>query len=235
MTTAETVEQPPTQAAAPAPPEPEAVPAPAPAEPVCRFEPLNDGVLTRVFTSSEKTKGGIILPDSARKPLHQGKVIAVGPGRTLESGHLVPLTLKPGAHICFGVYSGQELEVDGVKYLLLRAVDILGILHPRRDASGNVIPEEFEAPEKLAKLPDKPLSEEDRLRRLGQEPTPPTSVGPTPEEIEKAVSDLVGEPVKPAEPPPSSETIALAASVPSDAEAAALKEPTKFARNLDAL
>ncbi len=76
----------------------------------------------------QKTAGGIVIPDTAKEKPQEGKVIAVGPGRTDKDGALIPMDVKKGDRILFGKYSGTETKIDGVEYLIMRADDILGIL-----------------------------------------------------------------------------------------------------------
>jgi chaperonin GroES len=78
--------------------------------------------------SEEKTAGGIILPDTAKEKPQQGKVIAVGPGKKTEDGKLVAMDVKVGDTILFGKYSGSEIKVDGIEYLIMREDDVLGIV-----------------------------------------------------------------------------------------------------------
>jgi chaperonin GroES len=76
----------------------------------------------------EKTKGGIIIPDTAKEKPQQGKVVAVGPGRVDEKGNRVPPGVKPGDRVLFGKYAGSEIEIDGQQYLIMREDDILGVI-----------------------------------------------------------------------------------------------------------
>ncbi len=93
-----------------------------------KFRPLHDRVLVERVESEEKTAGGIILPDSAKEKPQQGKIIAVGEGKRAEDGKLIPLQLKVGDTILFGKYSGSEIKVEGVEYLIMREEDVLGIV-----------------------------------------------------------------------------------------------------------
>jgi chaperonin GroES len=92
------------------------------------FRPLGDRVLVRRIEEEEKTKGGIIIPDTAKEKPQEGKVIAVGKGKINDDGKVVPLTVKAGDKILFGKYSGSEVKVDGNEYLIMREDDILGII-----------------------------------------------------------------------------------------------------------
>jgi chaperonin GroES len=93
-----------------------------------KFRPLHDRVLVERVESEEKTAGGIILPDSAKEKPQQGKIIAVGEGKRAEDGKLIPLQLKVGDSILFGKYSGSEIKVEGIEYLIMREEDVLGIV-----------------------------------------------------------------------------------------------------------
>ncbi len=92
-----------------------------------KIRPLRDRVLVKRVTE-EKTKGGIIIPDSADKPMTQGEVVAVGDGRILDNGEKVPLAVKVGDKVLFGKYAGTEVKVEGEDYLVMREDDILGII-----------------------------------------------------------------------------------------------------------
>lgn len=92
------------------------------------LKPLADRVLVRVDEEETKTKGGILLPDTAQKKSQKGTVIAVGTGKLLDNGSRVPFDVKVGDHVLFAKYSGVDVEEDGEKYLLLAERDILGIL-----------------------------------------------------------------------------------------------------------
>ncbi|MCX5812905.1 MAG: co-chaperone GroES [Proteobacteria bacterium] len=92
-----------------------------------KIRPLQDRVLIKRIEEEEKTKGGIIIPDAAKEKPQEGKVIAVGDGKTLENGTKAPLTVKVGDKILFGKYSGTEIKVDGEEHLILREDDILAI------------------------------------------------------------------------------------------------------------
>ncbi len=92
------------------------------------FRPLGDRVLVRRIKEEEKTKGGIIIPDTAKEKPQEGKVISVGKGKRDENGKLVPLEVKSGDKILFGKYSGSEVKFDGEEHLIMREDDILGIL-----------------------------------------------------------------------------------------------------------
>jgi len=92
------------------------------------IQPLGDRVLVKPLEAEEKTKGGIVLPDTAKEKPQEGKVIAVGPGRKLEDGKVVPLEVKKGDKILFGKYAGTEVQLDGEEHLLMREEDILALI-----------------------------------------------------------------------------------------------------------
>lgn len=93
-----------------------------------KFRPLHDRVLVERVESEERTKGGIILPDSAKEKPQQGKIIAVGAGRRTEDGKVIPLELKAGDTILFGKYSGSEIKIEGIEYLIMKEDDVLGLV-----------------------------------------------------------------------------------------------------------
>lgn len=92
------------------------------------IRPLQDRVLVKRVDEEERTKGGILIPDSAREKPMEGKVIAVGNGKLLENGTKVTLEVKSGDRILFGKYAGTEVKIEGEEHLILREEDILGIL-----------------------------------------------------------------------------------------------------------
>ena len=92
-------------------------------------QPLGDRVLVKPLEIEEKTKGGIVLPDTAKEKPQEGKVIAVGTGKRLEDGKTVPLEVKKGNKILFGKYGGTEVKVDGDEHLIMREEDILAIIN----------------------------------------------------------------------------------------------------------
>ena len=93
-----------------------------------KFRPLHDRVVLERIDAEEKTAGGIIIPDTAKEKPQQGKVVAVGPGGRDESGKLVPIELKKGDRVLFGKWSGTEVKIDGVEYLIMKESDIMGVL-----------------------------------------------------------------------------------------------------------
>jgi chaperonin GroES len=93
-----------------------------------KVRPLYDKVLVKRVQEEEKTKGGIIIPDTAKEKPQEGEVIAVGHGRILENGSKVPLEVKEGDRVIFSKYAGTEIKIDGEEYLIMREEDILGII-----------------------------------------------------------------------------------------------------------
>jgi chaperonin GroES len=93
-----------------------------------KVRPLQDRVLVRRVAEEEKTKGGIIIPDTAKEKPAEGEVVAVGNGKFDDEGKLRPLAVKKGDRILFGKYTGNEIKIDGVEHLILREDDILGVL-----------------------------------------------------------------------------------------------------------
>ena len=92
------------------------------------FRPLGDRVLVRRVEEEEKTKGGIIIPDTAKEKPQEGEVIAVGQGKRADDGKLIALDVKAGDRILFGKYSGSEIKLDGNEYLIMREDEVLGVL-----------------------------------------------------------------------------------------------------------
>jgi chaperonin GroES len=93
-----------------------------------KIRPLHDRVIVKRMEGEEKTKGGIIIPDTAKEKPVEGKVIAVGSGKVLENGKKVPLQVKAGDRILFGKYSGTEVKIDGEEHLIMREDDIIAIV-----------------------------------------------------------------------------------------------------------
>jgi chaperonin GroES len=93
-----------------------------------KIRPLHDRVIVQRIQEEEKTKGGIIIPDTAKEKPQEGKVIAVGPGKVLENGTKLNLDVKVGDKILFGKYSGTEIKIEGDEYLMMREDDILGVI-----------------------------------------------------------------------------------------------------------
>jgi chaperonin GroES len=93
-----------------------------------KIRPLHDRVIVKRLEEEEKTKGGIIIPDTAKEKPQEGKVIAVGKGKVNEDGKVIPLDVKAGDRILFGKYSGSEIKIEGVEHLIMREDDILGVI-----------------------------------------------------------------------------------------------------------
>ncbi|PKN32920.1 MAG: co-chaperone GroES [Deltaproteobacteria bacterium HGW-Deltaproteobacteria-19] len=93
-----------------------------------KIRPLQDRVIVERVDEEQKTKGGIIIPDTAKEKPMEGKVIAAGKGRTAEDGKLIKLDVKAGDRILFSKYAGTEVKVEGKEYLIMREDDILGII-----------------------------------------------------------------------------------------------------------
>ncbi len=93
-----------------------------------KLRPLHDRILVERVEEAEKTKGGIIIPDSAKEKPAEGKVIAVGKGRIGDDGKPVKLEIKKGDRILFGKYGGTEVKIDGEEYLIMREEDVLGVI-----------------------------------------------------------------------------------------------------------
>jgi chaperonin GroES len=93
-----------------------------------KLRPLHDRILVERVEEAEKTKGGIIIPDSAKEKPAEGKVIAVGKGRIGDDGKTVKLEIKKGDRILFGKYGGTEVKIDGEEYLIMREEDVLGVI-----------------------------------------------------------------------------------------------------------
>ena len=96
-----------------------------------KMRPLQDRVIVKRIEEEEKTKGGIIIPDTAKEKPQEGKVVAVGKGKITEEGKLIPLDVKVGDRILFGKYSGTEVKIEGVEHLIMREEDILGIIEEK--------------------------------------------------------------------------------------------------------
>ena len=93
-----------------------------------KFRPLHDRVVVKRVDEDTKTKGGIIIPETAQEKPMQGKIIAVGPGARDESGKLVPLDVKKGDTVLFGKWSGTEVKIDGDELLIMKESDIMGVI-----------------------------------------------------------------------------------------------------------
>src|SRR5438046_7438536 len=93
-----------------------------------KFRPLHDRVVVRRIDAEEKTSGGIIIPDTAKEKPSQGEITAVGPGGRDESGKLTPIDVKVGDRVLFGKWSGTEVKLDGVEYLIMKESDLMGVV-----------------------------------------------------------------------------------------------------------
>ena len=93
-----------------------------------KIRPLQDRIIVKRIEEEEKTKGGIIIPDTAKEKPMEGEVIAVGTGKILENGKKQPLEVKAGDRILFSKYAGTEVKIDGVEHLIMKEDDILGII-----------------------------------------------------------------------------------------------------------
>ncbi len=93
-----------------------------------QFRPLHDRVVVRRLKSEEKTKGGIIIPDTAKEKPQEGEIIAVGPGGRDEAGKLIPIDVKVGDKVLFGKWSGTEVKLDGEELLIMKESDIMGVI-----------------------------------------------------------------------------------------------------------
>ncbi|MBN1333870.1 MAG: co-chaperone GroES [Synergistales bacterium] len=92
------------------------------------LKPLGDRMVVKVVTQEEKTKGGIVLPDTAKEKPQEGEVMAVGSGKVLENGQKLPLEVKVGDRIIFSKYAGTEVKLDGVEYVIFSERDVLAII-----------------------------------------------------------------------------------------------------------
>ena len=93
-----------------------------------KFRPLHDRVVVERIDAEAKSAGGIIIPDTAQEKPSQGRIIAVGPGGRDENGKLIPIELKVGDRILFGKWSGTEVKIDGIDYLIMKESDVMGVL-----------------------------------------------------------------------------------------------------------
>ena len=127
-----------------------------------KFRPLHDRVVVRRIEAEEKTKGGIIIPDTAKEKPQEGEVIAVGPGGRDESGKLTPIDLKVGDRILFGKWSGTEIKLDGEELLIMKESDVMGVVQSSSgDKSAGASPQE-------GLTPDRSKGEEGSRRRRAQ-------------------------------------------------------------------
>ena len=93
-----------------------------------KFRPLHDRIVIKRIEAEAKSAGGIIIPDTAKEKPQQGEVVAVGPGGRDETGKLIPIDVKAGDRVLFGKWSGTEVKLDGVDYLIMKESDIMGVL-----------------------------------------------------------------------------------------------------------
>jgi chaperonin GroES len=93
-----------------------------------KLKPLQDRILVQRVEEEKTTKGGIIIPDTAKEKPAEGKVVAVGDGKVGDDGKRIPLTIKKGDRILFGKYSGTEVKIEGEEYLIMREDDVLGVI-----------------------------------------------------------------------------------------------------------
>jgi len=93
-----------------------------------KIRPLYDRIVVKRIEEQETVRGGIIIPDSAKEKPQEGEVVAVGQGKRLEDGKLVPLDVKVGDRILFGKYSGSDIKLDGEEYMIMREDEVLGVL-----------------------------------------------------------------------------------------------------------
>jgi chaperonin GroES len=93
-----------------------------------KFRPLHDRVVVRRVSAEEKTKGGIIIPDTVKEKPQEGEIVAAGPGARDDKGKLVPLDLKKGDRVLFGKWSGTEVKIDGEELLIMKESDVMGVI-----------------------------------------------------------------------------------------------------------
>lgn len=101
-----------------------------------KITPLHDRIVVEAAAREEKTASGIFLPDNSQEKPQRGKVLAVGPGKRLDSGQLAPVDVKAGDTVLYGKYSGTEVTVDGEDYIILRADDVLAVIETAPVAAG---------------------------------------------------------------------------------------------------
>ena len=103
-----------------------------------KIRPLYDRIVVkRIENDTEKTSGGLYIPDTAKEKPQEGEVFAVGKGKRLEDGKVVPLDVQKGDRILFGKYSGSEIKIDGQEYIIMREDEVLGVLDPAAKVAGN--------------------------------------------------------------------------------------------------
>jgi len=96
-----------------------------------KLRPLGDRIVVEPLEAEEKTKGGIILPDTAKEKPQEGKVVAVGKGKTDESGKVIPMEVKVGDKVLYGKYAGTEITIEGKEYMILREEDVLAVVEEK--------------------------------------------------------------------------------------------------------
>jgi len=101
-----------------------------------KIKPLQDRIVVEAAPKEERTAGGIILPDTAQEKPQKGEVLAVGPGKRLDSGQIAPVDVNVGDHVLYGKYSGTEVTVDGKDYVILRAEDVLAVVSGKPALAG---------------------------------------------------------------------------------------------------
>jgi chaperonin GroES len=101
-----------------------------------KFRPLHDRVVVRRLEEEQKTKSGIIIPDTAKEKPMEGEIVAVGPGARNEKGEIVPLDVKAGDRILFGKWSGTEVKLDGEELLIMKESDVMAIIEDRAASGG---------------------------------------------------------------------------------------------------
>jgi len=99
-----------------------------------KFRPLHDRVVIRRLEGEDRTKGGIIIPDTAKEKPQEGEVVAVGPGARDEAGKLVPVDLRAGDRVLFGKWSGTEVKIDGEELLIMKESDVMGVIEKAQAA-----------------------------------------------------------------------------------------------------
>ena len=99
-----------------------------------KFRPLHDRIVIRRIEGEDKTKGGIIIPDTAKEKPQEGEVVAVGPGARDEAGKLVPVDLRAGDRVLFGKWSGTEVKIDGEELLIMKESDVMGVIEKAQAA-----------------------------------------------------------------------------------------------------
>ena len=102
-----------------------------------KFRPLHDRVVVQRIDAESKTAGGIIIPDTAKEKPQTGEITAVGPGGRDEAGKLIPIDLRVGDKVLFGKWSGTEVKIEGVEYLIMKESDIMGVLDSSSQAGSN--------------------------------------------------------------------------------------------------